>query len=61
MNGYHVDWVGAISAGIIAAVVFFLLKTAFPRLKGASFYLVLGLLIAGSSLVVRELLRRAGI
>ncbi|HWX78974.1 MAG TPA: hypothetical protein VNZ02_02700 [Steroidobacteraceae bacterium] len=61
MNGYHVDWVGAISAGIIAGVVFFLLKTAFPRLKGVSFYLALGLLIAGSSLVVRELLRRAGI
>jgi hypothetical protein len=61
MNGYHVDWVGAISAGIIAGVVFFILKTVFPRLKGVSFYLVLGLLIAGSSLVVRELLRRAGI
>jgi hypothetical protein len=61
MNGYHADWAGAISAGIIAAAVFFLLKTAFPRLKGAGFYLVLGLLIAGSSLLVRELLRRAGI
>ena len=61
MNGYHVDWVGAISAGVIASLVFFLLKSLFPRLKGASFYLVLALLIAGLSLAVRELLRRAGI
>jgi hypothetical protein len=61
MNGYHVDWVGAISAGVIAAVVLLLLKTAFPRLQGVNFYLALGLLIAGSSLVLRELLRRVGI
>jgi ABC-type branched-subunit amino acid transport system permease subunit len=38
MNGYHVDWVGAISAGVVAGFVFFLLKSASPRLKGVSFY-----------------------
>jgi hypothetical protein len=61
MNGYHVDWVGALSAGAGSVIVFLLLRTAFPRLTGASLYLALGLLIAASSLVIRELLRYVGI
>jgi hypothetical protein len=61
MNGYHVDWVGAISAGAAAIIVFAFIKTAFPRLTGARFYLVLGLLMAAFSLALRELLRVVGI
>jgi len=60
MTGYHVDWVGAIAAGVVAAIVFALSKSAFPRLTGVSLYLVLGLLIAVISLFVRELLRHFG-
>jgi hypothetical protein len=61
MSGYHLDWVGAISAGVAAGIVVFLVKAAFPRLTGATLYLVLGLLIAVFSLVLRELLRHIGI
>ena len=61
MNGYHVDWAGAISAGAVAALVFLVIRGAFPRLKGASFYVVAGLSIAVLSLGLRELLRRIGI
>jgi hypothetical protein len=61
MNGYHIDWVGAISAGATAAIVFFLIKRAVPRLTGVRFYAVAGLLIAVFSLLLRELLRRFGI
>jgi hypothetical protein len=61
MSGYHVDWVGAISAGIAAAIAFFLIKTAFPRLTGVSLYLVLGTSIAALSLVLREILRHIGV
>jgi hypothetical protein len=61
MNGYHVDWVGALCAGAVSVIVFFVLRTAFPKLTGARFYLVLGLLIAASSLVMREFLRYVGI
>jgi hypothetical protein len=61
MTGYHVDWVGALAAGVVAATVFSLSKIAFPRLTGLSLYLVLGLLIAVVSLLVRELLRHFGI
>jgi len=61
MNGYHTDWIGAISAGAAAGIVIFLVRTVFPRLTGLSLYLVLGLLIAVSSLVLRELLRQIGI
>ncbi len=61
MNGYHVDWVGAISAAAAAIIVFAFIKTAFPRLSGARFYLVLGLLTAAISLALRELLRLVGI
>jgi hypothetical protein len=61
MNGYHVDWVGALSAGAASVIVFLLLRAAFPRLTGARFYLALGLLIAASSLAFRELLRYVGI
>jgi hypothetical protein len=61
MNGYHLDWVGAITAGAAAGIVFLLIKTVFPRLTGVSFYLVVGLLIAAFSLVLRELLRHIGI
>jgi hypothetical protein len=61
MTGYHVDWVGAVAAGVVAAIVFSLSKIAFPRLTGVSLYLALGLLIAVLSLFVRELLRHFGI
>jgi hypothetical protein len=61
MNGYHVDWVGAISAGAAAIIVFAFIKTAFPRLTGARFYLVLGVLMAAFSLALREFLRLIGI
>jgi hypothetical protein len=61
MNGYHIDWIGALSAGAASVIVFLLIRTAFPRLTGVSFYLLLGLLIAASSLVFRELLRYVGI
>jgi len=61
MNGYHVDWVGALSAGAVSAIVIFLVRTVFPRLTGVGYYVVLGILIAVSSLVLRELLRHVGI
>jgi hypothetical protein len=61
MTGYHVDWVGAIAAGVVAAIIVSLSKIAFPRLTGVSLYLVLGFLIAVVSLFVRELLRHFGI
>jgi hypothetical protein len=61
MSGYHVDWVGAISAGVVAAIVFFLIRSAFPRLTGVSFYLIAGFLIAAFSLALRALLRQIGI
>ena len=61
MNGYHVDWVGAILAGVVAGIAFPLTKTVFPRLSGVRFYLVFGLLIAIVSLGLRELLRYIGI
>jgi hypothetical protein len=61
MNGYHVDWIGALSAGAVSAIVFLLIKRAFPRLTGATFLVVLGLVVAIVSLVFRELLRRIGI
>jgi hypothetical protein len=61
MNGYQVDWVGAICAGVVAAFVFLVVRKFFPRLTGASFYVVAALLIAALSLVLRELLRRIGI
>jgi hypothetical protein len=61
MNGYHMDWVGAITAGAAAGIVVFLIRTILPRLTGVGFYLVVGLLIAAFSLVLRELLRHIGI
>ncbi len=61
MSGYHVDWVGAISAGVAAVSGFVLIRTVFPRLIGVRFYLVVGLLIAVFSLVLREVLRHIGI
>jgi hypothetical protein len=61
MNSYHVDWVGAISAGAAAIIVISFIKAAFPRLTGVSFYLVLGLSMAAVSLALRELLRLVGI
>jgi hypothetical protein len=61
MNGYHIDWVGAISTGAIAAIVFFFAKSVFPRLTGLRFYALAALLIAALSLLLRELLRRLGI
>jgi hypothetical protein len=61
MTGYHVDWVGAIVAGVVAAIVFSSSKMFFPRLTGVNLYLVLGLAIAVASLFIRELLRHLGI
>jgi hypothetical protein len=61
MAGYRIDWVGAIAAGAVAAVVFALSKVAFPRLTGVRLYVVLGFLIAVLSLFLRELLRHFGI
>jgi hypothetical protein len=61
MNNYHVDWVGALCAGAVSAIVLLFIRRVFPKLTGASFYIVLGLLIAVGSLAVRELLRRVGI
>jgi hypothetical protein len=61
MTGYHVDWVGAIVAGAVAAIVFSSSKRVFPRLTGVNLYLVLGLIIAVASFFVRELLRHFGI
>jgi hypothetical protein len=61
MNGYQVDWVGALSAGAASAIVFLLIRLLFPKLAGGSFYVVLGLVIAVVSLVLRELLRHVGI
>jgi hypothetical protein len=61
MSGYHVDWVGAILAGAVAGIVLYVIKSAFPRLAGVGFYLVLGLSIAAFSLGLRELLRHMGI
>ena len=61
MNGYRVDWVGALSAGVVSAIVLLVIRRLFPKLTGAGFYIVLGLLIAVVSFAVRELLRRVGI
>jgi hypothetical protein len=61
MAGYHVDWVGAVAAGAVAAIIFPLSKIAFPRLTGVRLYLVLGFLIAVISLLLRELLRHFGV
>jgi hypothetical protein len=61
MDGYHVDWVGALSAGAASAIVFVLLRRASPKLTGANFYIVLALMVAAFSLALRELLRYAGV
>jgi hypothetical protein len=61
MNGYRIDWVGALSAGTASAIVFLLMRRAFPKLTGAIFYIVLGLIVAVASLALRELLRYVGI
>jgi hypothetical protein len=61
MNGYHVDWVGALAAGVASAIVFLVLRRVFSKLTGAPFYIVLGLAVAVASLAVRELLRYVGI
>jgi hypothetical protein len=61
MNGYRIDWVGALLAGAASAIVFLAIRGAFPKLTGATFYIVLGLVVAVVSLVLRELLRHVGI
>jgi hypothetical protein len=61
MVGYHVDCVGALTAGAASAIVFVLLGRAFPKLTGAILYIVLALLVAAVSLALRELLRHAGV
>ena len=61
MNGYRIDWVGAIAAGLASAIVFLLLRRAFPKLTGAPFYIVLGLAVVVATLTLRELLRHVGI
>jgi len=40
MHGYQIDWIGALSAGVAAGFVIFLIRKAFPRLSGARFYVV---------------------
>ena len=49
---------GAISAGTTAAIVFFLIKSAFPRLTGVRFYAVAGLLSPSSRHSMGHVLRR---
>jgi hypothetical protein len=61
MNGYRIDWIGALSAGAVSAIVFLLIRRAIPKLTGAPFYIVLGVVVAVVSLVLRELLRYVGI
>jgi hypothetical protein len=61
MNGYQVDWVGALSAGVAAVISFFLAKILFPRQVGMRFYLVVGVVAGVLSFVFRELLRQVGI
>jgi len=61
MNGYRIDWVGAVSAGAASAIVFLLIRRAFPKLTCAKLYIVLGLVVAVVSLALRELLRYVGI
>ena len=61
MNDYRGDWVGALLAGAVSAIVLLLIRRLFPKLAGVSFYIVLGLLIAVISLGARELLRHVGI
>jgi hypothetical protein len=61
MNGYRIDWVGALSAGVASALVFLVIRRAFPKLTGATFYILLGLVVAVVSLALRELLRYVGI
>jgi len=61
MEGYHPDWVGAITAGISAVIALTLAKAIFPRAGGARFYVTAGVLIAVIALALRELLRRFGI
>jgi len=61
MNGYHADWIGALLAGTTSVIVFLLIRRIFPKLTGASLYIVLALVIAVVSLALRELLRHVGI
>ena len=61
MNGYRIDWVGALSAGVASAIVFLLIRRIFPKLTGARFYIALGLAVAVAALALRELLRYVGI
>ncbi len=59
--GYQADWVGALLAGLVAALVFLVVKATFPRLTGVRFYLAAGALIAACSLGLREVLRHLGL
>jgi hypothetical protein len=61
MDGYQVDWVGAIAAGIAAILSFLITKAIFHRLSGKITYLVVGLLTLLFSLALRLLLRHFGI
>jgi hypothetical protein len=60
MNGYQVDWVGAIGAGISAVIAFLIAKLFFKSKSGALFYLVVGMLTFALALGLRAVLRSAG-
>ena len=61
MNGYQLDWVGAIGAGISAVIAFLIVKLFFKTRSGALFYVVVGVLTFVLSLGLRSVLRSAGI
>jgi high-affinity Fe2+/Pb2+ permease len=61
MNGYQVDWVGAIGAAISAVIAFLIAKLFLKTASGSLFYLVVGVLTFVLSLGLRSVLRSAGI
>jgi hypothetical protein len=61
MNGYHLDWVGAVGAGISAVIAFLIVKLFFKNPSGALFYLVVGVITFVLSLGLRSALRSAGV
>ena len=58
---YHVDWMGAIGAGISAAVALLVAKPLFKTARGALFYLIVGVITFVLSLGLRSVLRAFGI
>lgn len=61
MNGYRMDWVGAIGAGVCAVIAFLIVRLFFKTPSGALFYLVVGVLTFVLALGLRSVLRAAGI